>query len=238
MKNSSDQYLDIDYKNIAQIKDSIRAVFEAYKRRTRDGIVSGLETVIIDRLVLLKKYQKHKKSGYFKFFLFISSITIFSLTYFGYYKSFSSIYLLVFISILIGLLSSFVNNLYLRGMTPIKSDIEVVGFKKALNDIYFETYSSVQIIYYQYFATYLLFMILIFAGDNFETVLKLSDFINEYLRIFFSRIISDSMIIIVPQFKYYLYFICTVNIAYILGDFLFIFFYYNRSIKKDMGKKK
>jgi uncharacterized membrane protein YagU involved in acid resistance len=225
MKNTKEAYLDNEKKEHDNIKDFIRAIIEAYKAKYVNEVKTGFEIVILDRVVVWKKFQKKKKSAHFVNFFLFSLVVSLVLIYFNFYKNFNSFYYMVFVGVLMGLIVSIVDIIYTRGMTPIRNAREALGFKKAINDLYFETYTSTQLEYYKYIAIYFIFLFLI---HNFS---KYFYYIDILLYKIYSKIALSSLYY--PKFVFLFEYIIYTNLAFIITDLLFVYIYFRLVPKKN-----
>ncbi len=223
MKNTNDAYLDNNNKN-ENVEDYIRAVFEAYKRKYVNNLKTEFETVILDRIVKWKEQQKAKKTSLFLFSFFISFFLIFLLIYINFFTSIEKFYYIAVSGLLIGLFLSLIDSLYLRGQTPIRSFEELIGFKKAIWDLNFETFRSTQIRYYIFIFIYLFLLFLVSLYSTSFTG------VDEILFNIFNKIVDKP--IYLPSFEYIIKYVLYFNLLLVLGDFFFIILNFHLTAKK------
>lgn len=235
MINNSSQYLGEDL-TIKNERELVRAVLQAYLIKSVGNITTDFETVILDRIMSWRVARKKKTSTQFGTFFFISFFTILVLSSFSYIENYITVSIIMLISLVLGVASAFYMFLYFVGIVPLKKVSEVKGFKNAISDLFFQTWSCVQIVYYKYLFVYVLAIVLI-VSDIFSIVGIVIDLIDKGVFKIATHIYNRfDFTIEMISFKYILLIVLVANIVYILSNLFYVVYYvYFRKINTKKG---
>ncbi len=205
-------------------KELLRALFDSYKNRVATGLgFTSLETVMNDRLMSFKNITKKELEKCF--FTAIFSLIIGFVAYINMIAfSISFFFLLAF---LIGFFISNIRTFLLKNISPINDDMQKIAFKKVLYDVYFETITSVQLIYY----VFGFFTIILFVFLNYFTTIE--TFYSVDMLIFK---LAYKFNLIAFNFYYFLNDILISFFLYLVGSYVYLFIYVRMEIKKLMKK--
>jgi hypothetical protein len=203
-------------------KELLRALFDSYKNRleTRMGIGS-LETVMNDRLMSFKTLTKKElelniPTAFFSlvigFFLYINIIDI-------------NINFFFLLAMILGFFISNFKIFLLKNISPIKNKIHEIAFKKVMYDVYFETFTSVHIVYY----VYGLCLFFLYLGLN--LFLDVQTFYYIDLGIFK---IAMKFNLVAFNFFNFLNDILISFFLYLIGSYMYLYTYIFLEIKKIM----
>ena len=216
------------------IKEAVRSVLEAYKKKYSEDLTHAFETVITDRIVMWKDYLKSVKRKEFFLFFFISFILFLFACGFGLIRGYSYLGMYLLSIGLLGALICFIRILFIKGNTPLLTGGEKYGFKKAISDCWFETFTSVQIVYYPSILIYLILIIILY-------IYATAGFYHEIDTVLYKLYGKFNINAALPKSQIILYTVLLSNIAYVAGNFSYIFFrffLYTRMTKPSSIKEK
>lgn len=221
--NNSKQY-EANQLTRENKKELLRALFDSYKSRVVTGLgFSTLETVMNDRLMSFKNLTKKELEKCFVtaiFLLIIGFIIYINIIDF-------SIFIFFLIAFLVGFFISNVRTFFLKNISPIKDDMQKIAFKKVMYDVYFETITSVQLIYYVFgFFTIVLIVLL-----NYFTTVETFYYVD--LTIFK---LAYKLNLTAFNFHHFLNDILISFFLYLLGSYLYLYIYVRMEIKKLMNR--
>lgn len=233
MVNNSSQYLtkELSTKNEREL---LRAVLQAYINSSVNNL-SSFETVILDRIMAWRVSRTTKTIKHFNLFFFNSFLAIVLLSGFGFINGYVEVAIIFFTSVVIGLILSFYMFLYFFGIVPIRTVSEIRGFKNAIKDLFFQTWSCIQLYYYLYLVGYIA-VIFLLSNGTFDTLIYAIDTFIHKLGIFiYSKFGAN---ISIMSLKTILYITLVSNIIYILTKFVYIVYYlYFKNIKIKKSKE-
>ncbi len=205
-------------------KELLRALFDSYKNRVATGLgFTSLETVMNDRLMSFKNITKKELEK-----CFFSSIFSLIIGFIVYINTIAfNISLFFLIAFLIGFFISNIRTFLLKNISPISDDMQKIAFKKVMYDVYFETITSVQLVYY----VFGFFTIILFVFLNYFTTIE--TFYSVDMLIFK---LAHKFNLIVFNFYYFLNDILISFFFYLLGSYIYLFVYVRIEIKRLMKR--
>lgn len=223
--NNSKQY-EANQLTRENKKELLRALFDSYKSRVASGLgFSTLETVMNDRLMSFKNITKKELEKCFltTFFLLIAGfITYINLIDF-------SIYIFFLIAFFGGFFISNFRTFLLKNISPINNNMQKLAFKKVMYDVYFETITSVQLVYY----VFIFFIIVLFILLNYFASVETFYYVD--LTIFK---LAHKLNLTAFNFYYFLNDILISSFAYLVGSYAYLYIYIRMEIKTLMNKGK
>lgn len=205
-------------------KELLRALFDSYKNRVATGLgFTSLETVMNDRLMSFKNITKKELEK-----CFFSSIFSLIIGFIIYINTIAfNISLFFLIAFLIGFFISNIRTFLLKNISPISDDMQKIAFKKVMYDVYFETITSVQLVYY----VFGFFTIILFVFLNYFTTIE--TFYSVDMLIFK---LAHKFNLIAFNFYYFLNDILISFFFYLLGSYIYLFVYVRIEIKRLMKR--
>lgn len=197
------------------IADSLRAVLSNYIQREKYQKRANFDTVIQDRIVSVKSFLKERKAKSFLGLTILSVPATFMAAVLGAFDSLTMI--LIIAGGIFGL--SFVGQAYrafiIRGNIGTSRDYEKIGVKKAFYDIFFETITSVQLVYYYTLLVLFFFIALAFLNIPVMDLLEYGIF---KLGLLIMGTLHITEVRFHPKLIYVLIF--AYPAAYVLGDYM------------------
>lgn len=209
--NNSKQY-EASQLNEQNKKELLRALFDSYKNRVLTGLgfTNPFETVMNDRLMSFKNISKKElEVNFFTSFFFIIIAYVMFLNSIKLNTSFFFL-----IAFFVGYFISNYRIFLLRNISPLRNKLEKIAFKKVMYDVYFETLTSVQLIYYVFV---ICIVALYFLLHNYCVV-------STFNTIDLGILDGTSKLNLVPfNFYYFLDDILISCFSYLLGSYLYLF---------------
>jgi intein/homing endonuclease len=223
--NNSKQY-EANQLTRENKKELLRALFDSYKSRVETGLgFSSLETVMNDRLMSFKNITKKEleKCFFTTLFLlilgFIAFINMVEL----------NIYFFFLLAFLTGFTVSNIRAFLLKNISPINNDMQKIAFKKVIYDVYFETITSVQLIYY----VFMFFIVVLFILLHYFTMVETFYYVD---LIIFKLAYKLNLI---PFDLYYFFNDILISFfVYLLGSYVYLYIYIRMEIKTLMNRGK
>jgi len=223
--NNSKQYEAMQL-NKENKKELLRALFESYKNRINTGIgFSSMETVMNDRLMSFKNITKKELEKCFfttLFFLilgFIAFINMIDL----------SIYFFFLLAFFTGFMVSNIRTFLLKNISPINDDMQKIAFKKVIYDVYFETITSVQLIYY----VFIFFIVVLFILLNYFASVETFYYVDLTI-----LKLAHKLNLTAFNFYYFLNDILISFFAYLVGSYAYLYIYIRMEIRTLMNRGK
>lgn len=223
--NNSKQY-EANQLTKQNKKELLRALFDSYKSRVVTGLgFSTLETVMNDRLMSFKNITKKELEKCFLTTLFllilgfIAYINMINLTI-------SFFFLLAFF---MGFIISNVRTFLLKNISPISNDMQKIAFKKVIYDVYFETITSVQLIYY----VFIFFIVVLFVLLHYFTTVETFYYVDLII-----YKLTYKLNLIPFNFYNFLNDILISFFAYLVGSYTYLYVYIRMEIKTLMNRGK
>ncbi len=221
--NNSKQY-EANQLTKENKKELLRALFDSYKSRVVSRLgFSTLETVMNDRLMSFKNITKKEleKCFFTTLFLliigFVAYINLIDL----------NIYFFFLLAFFTGFIVSNIRTFLLKNISPINDDMQKIAFKKVIFDVYFETITSVQLIYY----VFLFCIVVLFGLLHYFTNVQTFYYVDVTL---FK--LAYKLNLIPFNFYHFLNDILISFFAYILGSYMYLYIYIRMEIKKLMNR--
>lgn len=211
------------------IKDSLRAVLSNYIQREKYQKKTNFDTVIQDRIVSVKGFLKRKKAKNFMSLTLFGIPVIFGLSLYGWFADPVNIIIGAVLLFLLSFAVQAYHAFLIRGNISATAEYEKIGIQKAFYDIFFETATSVQLIYYYAFAVFFFFIALAFMDIWVLAVLE--EFIFKF-GVFWMKALKLTELMFHPKIIYILIF--SYPMAFALGDFMFWKLIYG-GVKKRYG---
>lgn len=221
--NNSKQY-EANQLTKENKKELLRALFDSYKSRVVSGLgFSTLETVMNDRLMSFKNITKKELEKCFFTTLFL--LVIGFVAYINLIDL--NIYFFFLLAFFTGFVVSNIRTFLLKNISPINDDMQKIAFKKVIFDVYFETITSVQLIYY----VFLFCIVVLFALLHYFTNVQTFYYVDVTL---FK--LAYKLNLIPFNFYHFLNDILISFFAYILGSYMYLYIYIRMEIKKLMNR--
>jgi len=203
------------------ITHSLRAVLSNYIQREKYQKKTNFDTVIQDRIISVKGYLKKRKAKHYTALTVLAVPVVFGMSLYGWFANPTNILLfaigIFFLSFAIQAYSAFI----IRGNISSEAEHERIAIKKAFYDIFFETKTSVQLIYYYAFAVFFFFIALAFMDIHLLNLLE--GWIFNF-GLFWIKTLELTELLFHPKIIYVLIFFFPMT--YALGDFMFWKFMY------------
>jgi hypothetical protein len=211
------------------IQNSLRAVLSNYIQREKYEKKTNFDTVIQDRIISVKNYLKRKKRRFYTALTFFLIPVTYVASVYGLFAN--PLNILIFGSFLF--LISFARQAYssfiIRGNISSTQDFEKIGIKKAFYDIFFETITSVQLVYYYSIIIFCFFIAMAFLNLGiFNTV----EFWIYKLGLLLAKSLKIHSVLFHPKMIYLLFF--GFPLVYVLGDFTYWVINY-KNVKRKYG---
>jgi intein/homing endonuclease len=223
--NNSKQY-EANQLTKENKKELLRALFDSYKSRVVSGLgFSTLETVMNDRLMSFKNITKKELEKCFFttfFFLILGFIAFINMIEL-------SIYFFFLLAFFTGFMVSNIRTFLLKNISPINDDMQKIAFKKVIYDVYFETITSVQLIYY----VFIFFIVALFVLLHYFTTVETFYYVD--LTIFK---LAYKLNLISFNFYYFLNDILISFFVYLVGSYTYLYIYIRMEIKTLMNRGK
>lgn len=205
-------------------KELLRALFDSYKSRVVTGLgFSNLETVMNDRLMSFKNITKKELEK-----CFLTSLFFLILGFIAYINLIElNIYFFFLIAFFSGYVISNLRTFLLKNISPIKDKLQNIAFKKVIYDVYFETITSVQLIYYIFVLCIVILFVLLHSFSSVETFYNVDVIILK---------LAYKLSLIPFNFYYFLNDILVSFFSYLLGSYLYLYIDVAIEIRKIMNR--
>lgn len=198
------------------IANSLRAVLSNYIQREKYQKKTNFDTVIQDRIISAKSHLKKKKEKTFISLTMLSIPLVFVASIHGWFADPINILIALGAIFVFSYLMQAYHAFIIRGNISLTEEYERIGVKKAFYDIFFETKTSVQLVYYYAIVVFLFFIALDFMDIGFFGTLEAYIF---KIAVWLMGLFKIYEIMFHPKIIYVLIFL--FPLVWALGDFAF-----------------
>lgn len=220
------RFNDAEEKEISKkekVMSGIRAVLQNYISQEESGTATGMgkfDTLIHDRIVEWKAYERKKKTTKFTVFIFFSFFIVPLLVIGDLLSSWSDLLVAGAILFFISYFTQSIKIFIIKGQVPRDTREAKEGVKKAIADIWFETVLSVG------FSYIIAFSIIGIMGVFFYLFQQFSGDLIYSITIYFYEIMGLGIKPFNPYFI--LAVIMTLCLSFILGDLSYYLIFYRK----------